>query len=248
MPNHHHLEPHQTTVFILAAGRGERMRPLTDTTPKPLLKVANQSLIEHHLINLKKAGFRHIVINVAHLAEQFYDELGDGRHYGLAIHYSDESSFLDNQRDHSGGALETAGGIQHALPLIQSEQFLVINADIYTDFTFKKLLGSLPDSKSSRLVLVDNPAHNPSGDFIVADDQILNKDTLNSDTQKSYTFSGIALYQKSLFEKLPAGRAALAPLLKQEIDQQRVDYLIHEQEWHDIGTPERLAELNSQSR
>lgn len=242
MTTNKQLTPPQTTVFILAAGRGERMRPLTDTTPKPLLKVAGRALIEHHLINLKKIGFQHIVINVAHLAEQFYDQIGDGHRYGLNINYSNESSFAKNH----GGALETAGGIHHALPLIKSEQFLVVNADIYTDFQFADLLKPLPENQSGRLVLVNNPAYNLSGDFVICNKQIQKKNKTNSNTSNTYTFSGIALYRKSLFNRLSPGRAALAPLLREEIEHQRMDYMIFEKEWHDIGTPERLAELNTQ--
>lgn len=221
------LQAHNTSVFILAAGRGERMRPLTDHTPKPLLKVGDHSLIEHHLYRLAKFGFKHVLINHAHLGQQIVDTLGDGGRYNLEIEYSDESK---------SGALETAGGIIHALDKIRSNEFIVVNGDIWTDFDFSSLLSPL--ITKARLVLVDNPEHHSEGDFH------LNDHIVSYNKQKPcLTFSGIALYNKTLFHKLEQGKQALAPLLINAMKQQQIEGIHHQGEWLDIGTPERLSEL-----
>lgn len=228
--------PHNTTVMLLAAGHGRRMRPLTNSTPKPLLKIAGKSLIEHHLERLSRAGFVNIVINHAYLGEQIVAKLGDGKQYGLAIQYSDESAC---------GALETAGGIINALPLIESDPFMVVNADIFTDFPFADLLSSL--NNLGRLVLVPNPPQHPNGDFSV---DSANKLALAQETHANFTFSGIALYQKSLFSELAnaAGHTTkaqpLAPVLKNAIPQQQLDAIVYDGDWHDIGTPDRLSHIN----
>lgn len=223
----------QTTAMILAAGHGKRMLPLTAITPKPLLRVGRRRLIEHHLVNLARAGFVDVVINHAYLGQQITAALGDGQRYGLKIRYSDESS---------SGALETAGGILNALPLIQSDPFLVINGDIYTEFDFSTLLSPFNSAAhQARLVLVDNPDHNPGGDFLLSDHETKAVDKL----QKKLTFSGVGLYKKSLFADLEQGAHPLAPILYKAIDNQSVETLHYAGVWYDIGTPERLNSLDT---
>lgn len=221
------MTPEKTTVVLLAAGRGSRMRELTKDTPKPLLKVGKHSLIEHHLINLNALGFRHVVINTAYLGDKIRNRLSDGTNFGLNISYSDESST---------GALETAGGLRQALSLIKSDPFIAINADIYTDFLLTNLLHPIT-SKSDylgRLVLVENPSHNPSGDFVTRGDS------------KHNTYSGIALYQKSLFAELEQGKQSLGPILKTMVANNQLELLEHFGRWTDVGTPERLTQLNAE--
>ncbi|MBX2846922.1 MAG: nucleotidyltransferase family protein [Acidiferrobacterales bacterium] len=223
-----------TTVMILAAGEGRRMQPLTLTTPKPLLPIGELSLLEHHLSRLSSLGFKNIVINIAHLGAMIKKEISNLTRYDLNIEFSDESG---------SGALETAGGIINALPLINSDPFLVINADIYTDFSFSKLLRPLQENELGRLVLVKNPSHNQSGDFCHD-----SKEGLRPKSRidlKSYTFSGIALYRKSAFAGLTPGKRALAPILHSLIEQQKLDGMVYEGSWTDVGTPQRLDELNS---
>lgn len=221
-----------TTVMILAAGHGKRMLPLTEHTPKPLLKVGDLSLIEHHLIKLAAAGFKNIVINHAHLGDQIVFALGNGDKYRLSIEYSDEASI---------GPLETAGGIIRALPLINSDPFMVINGDIFTDFDFSELLSPLDGL--GRLVMVRNPAQHPDGDFAVDEHSIL---SLEGENKR--TFAGIALYRKSFFNDLPSGSLALAPPLKKAIKAQQLEAVCFDGQWHDIGTPQRLAEINAALR
>jgi MurNAc alpha-1-phosphate uridylyltransferase len=216
--------PENTTVILLAAGHGNRMRPLTEHTPKPLLKVRNISLIEHHLIKLADLGFKNIVINTAYLGFKIQEQLGSGKKFGLRIEYSDESDT---------GALETAGGIKKALPLISSDVFLSINADIWTDFDFTLML--TPLSKTGRIALVPNPSHNPDGDFLL------------EGSNKSLTFSGIAVYRKNLFEELPKGKQALGPILKKMVIENELDTMLLNAKWTDVGTPERLEKLNTEN-
>ncbi len=210
-------------AMILAAGLGTRMRPLTNHTPKPLLKVGGKPLIVWHIERLKAAGFREIVINVAYLGDQIMDYLGDGSHYGVRFFFSDE-------RDK--GALETAGGIIRALPLL-SETFLVVNGDIWTDYPYDVDF-QLPKGKQAHLVLVDNPKHHPKGDF-----------PLYGDLSKLYTFSGIAYYHKSFFEGFKEGKRPLAPLLFNALAENLLSCEHHGGEWYDIGTVERLQYLDS---
>lgn len=238
------IEPNNTTVVLLAAGHGKRMMPLTENTPKPLLKVAGLSLIEHHIIKLARLGFINIVINVAYLADQIMSALGDGSAYGVNIRYSDESS---------SGALETAGGLKKALPIIQSDPFITVNADIWTDYDFTHLLDSPP--ALAKLVMVNNPEHNPDGDFslgptgtLLEPNQLANNAqniSLNntSDANKTLTFSGIAIYRKAVIENLKEGKCPLAPVFKQLISQGKLDGVKHNGVWEDIGTPERLELL-----
>jgi N-acetyl-alpha-D-muramate 1-phosphate uridylyltransferase len=214
-------------AMILAAGRSERMRPLTDHTPKPLLPVAGKTIIEHTINQLISEGFHDIIINHAHLGYQIEDHLGDGRQYGASIQYSPEGE----------QALETAGGIINALPLLGDEVFLVVNGDIATDFPFAELKNLTVDL--AHLVLVENPEHHSQGDFGL---DSTGKVTENG--TKRYTFSGIGLYRPELFSNTPAGISKLGPLLRQAIADQRVSGQIFAGFWMDIGTPERLQELN----
>lgn len=214
-------------VMILAAGRGERMRPLTDRTPKPLLLAAGKPLIQHTIEQLVAAGFNDIVINHAHLGAQIEDRLGNGNRLGANISYSSEGK----------QALETAGGIINALHLLGDEAFLVVNGDIATDFPFAKLKNQPVDL--AHLVLVDNPAHHPEGDFG------LDKSGLVvANAAEQFTFSGIGLYRPELFENIPAGPSKLGPLLRQAIAKGRVSGQKTDGFWMDIGTPERLQELD----
>ena len=215
-------------AMILAAGRGERMRPLTDHTPKPLLKVGGKALIVWHIERLAAAGFNHIVINHAHLGSQIETALGDGSQWGMRIQYSPEKV-----------ALETAGGIANALPLLGNAPFLVVNGDVFTDIDFSAL--SLDAPKLAQLVMVDNPPQHLAGDFALSDD------LLNSDGDNKLTFSGVGIYHPQLFAGVLRGDAAkLAPLLKTAMMQGLVSGVHHHGQWHDIGTPERLHELDSQ--
>ena len=223
------ITPQETSVVILSAGHGTRMLPLTKDTPKPLLKVGDKSLIEHHLIRLKELGFSQIIINIAYLGEKIRSALGNGSRYGLSIKYSDEAET---------GALETAGGLKAALPLIKSDPFLVINADIWTDFNFCELL-TLPLKTQARLVMVNNPPHNSGGDFSLSETGLL-----SDKKENSATFSGIALYKKSIFNDLAQGKYALAPIFQSLIKQQRIEGIKYNGQWKDIGTPERLNEIN----
>lgn len=217
--------------MILAAGRGERMRPMTDNCPKPLLKVAGRALIEYHLLALKKAGLREIVINHAWLGEKIEHYLGDGQQYGLSITYSPE---LD--------ALETAGGIIQALPLLvdnNTEQFLVINGDIFTDYNFSQLVEKKLTSKA-HLVMVKNPEHHLEGDFSLSEGIL--STSLQASTKK-YTFSGIGFYHADFFAGLKQGKKALAPLLKKAMLAGDVSGELYQGLWTDVGTPERLQQL-----
>lgn len=220
-------------AMILAAGRGERLRPLTDETPKPLIKVAGKSLIEYHLENLAKAGFNEIVINTAWLAEKIHQQLGDGSRYGVNIQYSDE-----------GEALETAGGIINALPLLDDEPFIVINGDIWCDFDFSALdistLQKLNEKIQCHLVLVKNPEHNQKGDFALQDCMIKN----TGDTM--YTFSGIGIYNASFFIEQESGITPLAPIIRKKCQENLVSGQLHKGRWTDVGTLERLQDLEDQ--
>ncbi len=215
-------------AMILAAGRGERMRPLTDHTPKPLLKVGDKPLIVWHLQRLAAAGFKDVVINHAHLGEQIEAALGDGSEWGVRIQYSPEKI-----------ALETAGGIANAMPLLGNAPFLVVNGDVYTDIDFGAL--SLMPSQLAHLVMVDNPPQHATGDFA------LSSGKLSVEGIEKLTFSGVGIYQPSLFASIVRGDAAkLAPLLKAAMAQGLVSGSHHQGAWHDIGTPERLLALDSQ--
>ncbi len=211
--------------MILAAGRGERLRPLTDTIPKPLLAVGAHALIEHHLLALKTAGILEVVINLSYLGEKIRAHLGDGSRYGLQLNYSDEGTV----------ALETGGGIRHALATLGPQPFLVINGDICTDFDYAKLKDRLRPNDLAHLVLVDNPDHHPHGDFAR-----VNGRALNAGLQLE-TFSGIGVYRVELFAGLPTGKYPLAPILRDAMRHSRVSAEHFRGTWIDVGTPERLA-------
>ncbi|AUB83031.1 N-acetylmuramate alpha-1-phosphate uridylyltransferase MurU [Candidatus Thiodictyon syntrophicum] len=214
-------------AMILAAGRGNRMRPLTDRVPKPLLPVGGKPLIQYHIERLAAAGVREVVINHAHLGEQIEAALGDGAQWGVTLHYSPEGE---------GRALETGGGIFKALPLLGPGPFLVVNADIWTDFPFMDL--DLPEGDLAHLVLVANPPQHPAGDFA------LDGDRVRRDGEPRYTFSGIGLYRPELFTGCAPGAFPLAPLLRRAMDQGQAGGHLYRGDWFDIGTPQRLDELN----
>ena len=213
-------------AMILAAGQGERMRPLTDDTPKPLLRIGGQTLIEHHIHALAQAGFTELVINHAHLGEQIVAALGDGNAYGVEIRYSHETP----------AALETGGGIFNALPLLGDAPFLVLNADIWTDFPLAELPRQIEGL--AHLVLVDNPEHHAQGDFSLSAGQVSQRGPA------MLTFGGIGVYSPELFSACKAGAFPLAPLLRQAMDENRVSGEHYQGSWFDIGTPERLEAVN----
>lgn len=214
-------------AMILAAGRGERMRPLTDRVPKPLLRVGGRCLIEYHIASLVRAGIHEVVINLGHLGEKIEDFLQDGRRYGIAIRYSREEERV----------LDTGGGILHALPLLGPEPFVVINGDIFTDFPFERL--SMRPDGLAHLVLVANPSHHPRGDFALVGGQV------REGGAPQLTFSGVGVYRPELFADRSAGVFPLAPLLRHAIAKKQVSGERYEGVWRDIGTPQRLAELES---
>lgn len=213
-------------AMLLAAGRGKRMRPLTDTVPKPLLTVAGVSLIEHQLRALQSAGIVDVVINLGWLGEQIRQRLGDGSSYGVSITYSQEPE----------DAYDTGGGIVNALPLLGGDPFLVVNSDIWTDYDYRKLDGR-PDSLG-HIVLVDNPAHNPDGDFM------LEGELVRPAGRQCLTFSGIGVYRAALFEGHGAGRYPLAPILRDAMKKDAITGEHFTGTWSDIGTPERLQALD----
>ncbi len=221
--------------MILAAGRGERMRPLTDHTPKPLLQAGGKPLIVWHIERLVRAGITDLVINHAHLGAQIEQALGDGSQFGARIRYSSE-----------GTALETAGGIAFAQHLLGSEPFAVVNGDVYCDYDFARLPALAAQMRrnqdNAHLVLVDNPDHHPNGDFGLHGARV-------TDTAPKLTFSGIGLYRPELFAHIPRGtKAPLAPLLREQIALGKVSGEHHRGVWIDVGTPQRLEELDRQLR
>lgn len=221
-------------AMILAAGRGQRMRPLTDHTPKPLLPINGQPLIGWHLQRLGAAGICDVVINHAWLGEQIEQTLGDGKRWGVQIRYSAESP-----------ALETAGGIARALPLLGSEPFLVINGDIWCDWPLTRATDIAKHWQTQRallahLIMVANPSHHLEGDFYLSGDTVV-----QAHGQPKLTFAGIGVYHPDLFADLDPNQAApLAPLLRQAMDQSAVRGELHDGHWIDVGTPERLAMLS----
>jgi MurNAc alpha-1-phosphate uridylyltransferase len=214
-------------AMILAAGRGERMRPLTDATPKPLLVAGGKPLIAWTIEALARARVSDIVINVSHLGHRIEDALGDGRRWDVRISYSREAE-----------ALETAGGIANALALLGTAPFMVVNGDVHTDFDFATL--AAPDGGDlAHLVLIDNPAHHPGGDFALQAGRVAN------DGSSMLTFSGIGVYQPSLFSHIPAGsRCQLAAVLRPQIAEGRVTGEHYRGRWADVGTRERLEVLD----
>jgi MurNAc alpha-1-phosphate uridylyltransferase len=223
-------------AMILAAGRGERMRPLTDRVPKCLLPVGGKPLIEWHLQKLAAAGFTEVVINHAWLGEQIEAQLGNGARFGLHIRYSAEEE-----------ALETAGGIAKALPLLGEAAFLVVNGDVYCQFDFASLSSAAANVRGgailAHLVLVDNPVHHPRGDFV------LDAGRVRAEGPSKLTFSGIGVYSPALFTRIASGaRAQRAPLLREAMASDRVAGQRYVGWWVDVGTPERLTQLDAEVR
>jgi MurNAc alpha-1-phosphate uridylyltransferase len=215
-------------ALILAAGKGERMRPLTLIKPKPLLEVCGTTLLEHHLINLEKAGYKEIVINVSWLAQQIMKKIGNGSQYNVSVKYSHEGD----------EPLETGGGIVNALKLLKQEAFLVVNADIKSDFCFSDI--SLRNNSLAHLVLVNNPQHHPNGDF-----SINSKSQLNySNESDKLTYSGIGIYHPEFFKDCRVEKFKLAPLLRKHMDSRQITGQQHLGQWSDIGTIDRLSEIN----
>jgi MurNAc alpha-1-phosphate uridylyltransferase len=226
--------------FLLAAGRGERMRPLTDTLPKPLLTIQNKSLLAWHLETLAQSGIQNVVINHAWLGEKIEESLKDGQQFGLNIQYSPE-----------GSALETAGGIRKALPILLPEDyFLVINGDVFSpNLPVQSLLDVIPilrnqpDKLLAHLLMVPNPVQHPNGDFYLKDGFVSDHPFEGAE---KLTFSGIGIYHKDLFRELEIGLPAkLAPLLRKAMEQNTVSGEKYTGPWHDVGTPQRLQELNA---
>lgn len=212
-------------AIVLAAGRGERMRPITDRIPKPLVPVAGKPLIEYHLESLARSGIRDIVINLSHLGAQIPAALGDGGRLGVRIAYSDEGPV----------PFETGGGIFNALPLIGGDPFIVVNGDIWTDFDFGSL--RLAPGALAHLVLVPNPPHVAQGDFGLEGELVVERD------HDRYTYSGIGVYTTEFFAGCAPGKFPLLPLLKRAIAARKLHGQVYRGDWSDIGTPERLAQL-----
>ncbi len=213
------------TAMILAAGRGERLKPLTDSRPKPLIEVAGQSMIEHHINHLVESGVQRIVINTAWLGDQIENFIGHGDKWDIEIRYSREGD----------SPLETAGGIANALPLIDSDSFILVNGDICTDYDFTLLPNRL--DRPAHVVLVPNPSHNLDGDFGIKNSLLVNKD---SDCAKTMTFSGISCFNSHVFKHIQPKKAALGPLLRALTKQQKVTAEAHLTRWIDVGTSSRL--------
>jgi N-acetyl-alpha-D-muramate 1-phosphate uridylyltransferase len=215
-------------AMILAAGRGERMRPLTLTRPKPLLQIGGRALVEHHLAALAAAGFTSVVINLSWLGAQIRSHLGDGRAFGVAIEYSEEGP----------EPLETGGGILRALPMLGSGPFLVVNGDVLSDYPYAALRERLAARDLAHLVLVPNPDHHPAGDFVLENGRIVET------TGERLTFSGVGVYRPELFAGREPGIFRLAPLLRAAARDGRASGELYDGAWFDIGTPERLAALD----
>jgi len=212
--------------MILAAGRGERLRPLTDDTPKALVRVRGEALIDRHLAMFAAAGIDVVVVNLGWLGERIVEHVGSGERFGIRVVFSPE---YDN-------VLETGGGIRRALPMLGDEPFWVVNADIHTDFCLPDR--PLDDASSAELVLVPTPAHKPKGDFDLVDGRTRNAD------QPALTYSGIARYRPSFFLGTEAGRFSVAPMLRAAADAGALGGRLYEGAWDDVGTPERLDALN----
>jgi MurNAc alpha-1-phosphate uridylyltransferase len=213
--------------MLLAAGRGERMRPLTDALPKPLVQVGGRALIEWHLQALARAGIREVVINLSWLADKLRAALGDGRDFGVSISWSEEGPV----------PLETGGGIFRALPQLGPGPFLVVNADIWTDIDFARL--RLAPEAHAHLVLIPNPPHHPRGDFGLEGDRVVIRES------ERFTYSGVGVYRSEFFAGCAGGRFPLLPLLNRAIAAGRVSGEVHPGQWCDVGTAERLAGLSA---
>lgn len=216
--------------MVLAAGRGERMRPITDTLPKPLVPVAGKPLIGYHLERLARAGFKEVVINLSWLGDRISAALGDGANYGLSITYSEEGP----------EPLETGGGIFKALPLLGPGPFLVVNGDTWSDIEYGHL--ALEDGANGRLVLVPNPTHNTRGDFGINEGFVVDRDV------DRFTYSGVGVYRPEFFAGCAPGKFPMLPLLKRAIAARLLRGEVHRGEWCDVGTPQRLASLDAEVR
>ena len=223
-------------AMILAAGRGERLRPLTDALPKPLVEIGGKPLIEYHLESLAGAGFREVVINQGHLGDLLPAALGDGSRWGIRIHWSDEQPT----------ALETGGGIFKALPLLGSGPFLVVNGDVWTDYAFARLRAVKCDW--AHLVLVPNPPQHPDGDFVLRGARIDGGRNEGQDGGDQYTFSGIGVYHPRLFTGCRPGKFSVVPLLRAAMREHLVTGELYRGQWDDVGTPERLELLQRSFR
>lgn len=216
--------------MILAAGRGTRMAPLTDTCPKPLIPLCGKPLIIHHLEKLAAAGITDIVINHAWLGEQLEQTLGNGSSWGIRIQYSPENE-----------ALETGGGVYQALPLLGEDAFLLINGDVWTNWDYSEVMNtSLQEGELGHLWLIDNPAHNPQGDFCLGEGKVLDTALLN---ETALTFSGISLLSPQLWAECTSGAYPLAPMLRSAMLQQQITGSKLNADWVDVGTPQRLSDL-----
>ncbi len=225
-----------THALIFAAGRGERMRPLTDTTPKPLLAVAGKPLIVWHLQQLARIGVGDVVINTSHLADQFAQTLGDGQRWGLRIRYSYEGP----------QPLETGGGMLHALPLLGAAPFIAVNGDIWTDYDFAKLP---PDPHGlAHLVMVDNPPHHPDGDFVLRNGKLHDTPAAPVHKGEILTFAGIGVYRPELLAGKQPGVFSIVPSLREAMPTNQVGAEHFRGRWTDVGTPQRLAALDTQLR
>lgn len=218
-------------AMLLAAGRGERLRPITDTVPKPLVEVAGKPLIVYHLEALHRAGLREVVVNLSWLGEKIHAALGDGRRYGVHIAYSEEGPV----------PLETGGGIHRALPLLGSGPFLVVNSDVWTNMDFARVL-SLEQGADARLMLAPNPPQHPRGDFGIEGDFVVERD------DERFTYTGVGMYRPEFFEGCVPGKFPLLPLLKRAIAARRLRGEVYRGEWLDIGSPDRLAWLDARER
>lgn len=218
-------------AMILAAGRGQRMRPLTDTLPKPLLSVGGKSLIVYHIEKLAIAGITDIVINTSYLGDKIQQALGSGAQWGVTIRYSQEQE-----------PLETAGALLHALPLLEDKPFLLVNGDVWTDFVFDNLLQQPLTRVLGRLVLVHNPEHNPEGDFSLSDKLVTEKHI----SQPTYTFAGIGLFNPAIVRDYPRRRQAfpLREVFHEAIQNRQLEAILHQGQWWDVGTPERIRLLD----
>lgn len=218
-------------AMILAAGRGRRMRPLTDNQPKPLLPVVGKPLLGYHLEKLANAGINEVVINHAWRGEQIEDFVGDGSQWGLQVSFSAEPE----------GGLETAGGIIKALPLLGDDPFWVINGDIWTDWDYRNLPTRLDEEQLGHLIMVDNPVHHQDGDFVI-ENGVLAKGERGSEVRR--TFSGVGLYRKELLAPYLEGKQALKPFFDRAIEKKQLAASCWNGFWTDVGTPERLHQLN----
>lgn len=217
--------------MLLAAGRGERLRPITDTLPKPLVEIAGKPLIVYHLEALARAGVSNVVINLSWLGEKIRTALGDGGRYGVRIAYSEEGPV----------PLETGGGIHRALPLLGPAPFLVVNADVWTDMDLNRI-PALDEDADARLMLAPNPPHHSRGDFGLEGDRVVERDT------ERFTYTGIGIYRPGLFAGCAPGKFPLLPLLKRAIAARRLRGELYRGEWLDIGSPDRLAWLDARER